>query len=138
MTIKVMYKSKKNNKKVALAIAEELGVQAESIDGARDVQADILFLGSAILGGNVAPAVERFAEGLDKDKVKTVVLFSSNGFGTDQFGPLKEKLAAKGVKVYDSVFSCKGSAFFFKNRGKPGKEELSAARQFAREAIGNI
>lgn len=47
--IRVMYKSRKNNKKVAQAMAEALGIEAESIDGAKDVKADLLFLGCAIL-----------------------------------------------------------------------------------------
>ena len=33
--IRVMYKSRKNNKKVAQAMAKALGVEAESIDGAQ-------------------------------------------------------------------------------------------------------
>ena len=47
-----MYKSRKNNKKVAQAMAEALGIEAESIDGAKDVKADLLFLGCAILAGD--------------------------------------------------------------------------------------
>ena len=48
--IRVMYKSRKNNKKVAQAMAKALGVEAESIDGAQEVKADLLFLGCAVLG----------------------------------------------------------------------------------------
>ena len=44
--IRVMYKSRKNNKKVAQAMAKALGVEAESIDGAQEVKADLLFLGA--------------------------------------------------------------------------------------------
>ena len=83
--IRVMYKSRKNNKKVAQAMAKALGVEAESIDGAQEVKADLLFLGCAVLGGNARPEMERFVEGLDSGSVSRVALFSSNGYGTDQF-----------------------------------------------------
>lgn len=133
--IRVMYKSRKNNKKVAQAMAKALGIEAESIDGARDVKADLLFLGCAILGGNARPEMEQFADGLDAGRVKKIVLFSSNGFGTDQFAALKERLKAKGIEVEDEVFSCQGSAFIFKNMGKPDKEDLEAAGKFALSMI---
>ena len=43
--IEVIYKSKKNNKKIAKAIADELQVDAKNIKQVQDVKADILFLG---------------------------------------------------------------------------------------------
>ncbi len=89
--IRVMYKSRKNNKKVAQAMAEALGIEAESIDGAKDVKADLLFLGCAILAGNIRPEMERFVEGLDSGSVSRVALFSSNGYGTDQFAALRKR-----------------------------------------------
>lgn len=137
--IRVFYKSKKNNKKVALAIAEEVGVTAESIESsgiqAAAVSADILFLGCAILGGNVPPEVDAFVEQLNKDNIQQIVLFSANGFGTDQFGPLREKLAAKGMNVAQEAFVCKGRGFVVINIGKPGAEELAAAKAFARKMM---
>ena len=129
--IRVMYKSRKNNKKVAQAMAKALGVEAESIDGAQEVKADLLFLGCAVLGGNARPEMERFVEGLDSGSVSRVALFSSNGYGTDQFAALREKLKAKGIEVEAGAFSCKGSAFIFKNMGKPAQEDLEAAKRFA-------
>ena len=41
--IEVIYKSKKNNKKIAKAIADELQVDAKNIKQVQDVKADILF-----------------------------------------------------------------------------------------------
>ena len=129
--IRVMYKSRKNNKKVAQAMAEALGIEAESIDGAKDVKADLLFLGCAILAGNIRTEMERFVEGLDSGSVSRVALFSSNGYGTDQFAALREKLKAKGIEVEDEAFSCKGSAFIFKNMGRLDQDDLEAAKRFA-------
>lgn len=112
-------------------MAKALGVEAESIDGAQEVKADLLFLGCAVLGGNARPEMERFVEGLDSGSVSRVALFSSNGYGTDQFAALREKLKAKGIEVEVGAFSCKGSAFIFKNIGKPDQEDLEAAKRFA-------
>lgn len=132
--IKVMYKSKKNNKKLAKAIGDQLQVTAIKIDQESDVRADILFLGCAILGDNVPVQITEFVERLDADKVKKVILFSANGFGTDQFAILKEQLKAKKILV-GPVFSCKGSAFIFKNWGRPNKTDLQLARDFAKKVV---
>ena len=75
--------------------------------------------------------MEQFVEGLDSGSVSRVALFSSNGYGTDQFAALREKLKAKGIEVEAGAFSCKGSAFIFKNMGKPDQEDLEAAKRFA-------
>lgn len=136
MKIQVVYKSKRNNKKLAEAIAQELHVKAQSIFGVTDVEADILFLGCAILGGNIPPEMEQFVEQLDASKVKQVALFTANGYGTDQYAPLKETLSAKGIAVAKEVFSCKGNAFIFINMGKPGREELQQAAEFAKRIAG--
>ena len=90
--IEVIYKSKKNNKKIAKAIADELQVDAKNIKQVQDVKADILFLGCPILGGNIPEQVTRFVAQLDANKVKKVILFSANGFGTDQFTNVKAQL----------------------------------------------
>ena len=73
--IEVIYKSKKNNKKIAKAIADELQVDAKNIKQVQDVKADILFLGCPILGGNIPEQVTRFVAQLDANKVKKVILF---------------------------------------------------------------
>ena len=128
--IEVIYKSKKNNKK----IADELQVDAKNIKQVQDVKADILFLGCPILGGNIPEQVTRFVAQLDANKVKKVILFSANGFGTDQFTNVKAQLKEKGI-IYGPVFSCKGSAFIFKNFGHPDKKDIQAAKKFAKEVL---
>ena len=100
--IEVIYKSKKNNKKIAKAIADELQVDAKNIKQVQDVKADILFLGCPILGGNIPEQVTRFVAQLDANKVKKVILFSANGFGTDQFTNVKAQLKEKGI-IYGPV-----------------------------------
>lgn len=134
MIIKVMYKSKKNNKKLAKAIAEQLQVKAESIKQNQSITADILFLGCPILGGNVPVPVMQFVEKLDAQKVKKVILFSANGYGTDQFAQLKEQIRNKGI-LLGPVFSCQGRAFIFMNRGRPNQHDLQNARAFAQKVL---
>ena len=116
--IEVIYKSKKNNKKIAKAIADELQVDAKNIKQVQDVKADILFLGCPILGGNIPEQVTRFVAQLDANKDKNV----------------KAQLKEKGI-IYGPVFSCKGSAFIFKNFGHPDKKDIQAAKKFAKEVL---
>ena len=111
--IEVIYKSKKNNKKIAKAIADELQVDAKNIKQVQDVKADILFLGCPILGGNIPEQVTRFVAQLDANKVKKVILFSANGFGTDQFTNVKAQLKEKGI-IYGPCFHVKEVLLFLK------------------------
>lgn len=133
--IQVVYKSRKNNKKLALAISDELKVPARPISKFDNKQTEVLFLGCAILGGTVSPKVEQFVETLDSSIVKKIVLFSANGFGTDQFKALKKKISEKGIEVSDDVFSCKGSAFIFKNMKHPNQDDIKAVKEFARKVV---
>ena len=70
----------------------------------KDVKADILFLGCPIIGGNIPEQVTRFVAQLDANKVKKVILFSANGFGTDQFTNVKAQLKEKGNNLWTGVF----------------------------------
>ena len=101
-------------------MAKALGVEAESIDGAQEVKADLLFLGCAVLGGNARPEMERFVEGLDSGSVSRVALFSSNGYGTDQFAALREKLKAKGIEVEDAGVFLQRKRIYIQKHGKAG------------------
>ena len=100
----------------------------------QDVKADILFLGCPILGGNIPEQVTRFVAQLDANKVKKVILFSANGFGTDQFTNVKAQLKEKGI-IYGPVFSCKGSAFILKTLDILIKRISRQLKKFAKEVL---
>ena len=75
MNIQVRYLSKSGNtKKVAEAIAEEVGIIAQSITEKDSKDIDILFLGGAIYWAGVDSELKKFILGLDKS-VKKVAIF---------------------------------------------------------------
>lgn len=136
MKYAVVYKSKRNNKKLAKAIGEAIGVTPQELakfDTNQEV--DVLFLGAGIYGGGVAPDVLSCIEKFKADKIKKVVLFSSNGFGTNQYQTVIEKLESLGITVEKDVYTCLGRAFFFKNHSHPNAEEVNGAATFARKYI---
>ena len=61
MKIAVRYYSKGGNtEKLADAIAEAVGVEAETVDRPLDERTDIVFLGSAVYANGIDESVKRF------------------------------------------------------------------------------
>jgi flavodoxin len=139
MTIKVFYCSKTGNtKKVAEAMAHELGCEAESIlSNSTPVSADLLFLGAAVYATynhEINPAVVKFIERLDPEKIGKVVLFCT-GFANTAVGIMKNHLVKKGIPVAENSFYCKGKLFIFFNFGHPDKADFENAKRFAKSMV---
>lgn len=135
MNIKVIYKSKKNTKKVAEAIAKDLKVEACSIDKVSGIdKTDILFLGCGIYAGNVPPQMNGFVDKINSDNVKKVVLFTTSGIGKNQTDNLVELLKSKKINVETEIFSGLGK-FLFKNRKQPDENTLNEAIAFAHNIV---
>jgi len=135
MKIRICYHSETGNtKKIAEAMAIELGVTAESVDtAAASIEADILFLGGAVYATcdhGLHPSVKSFIDGLDGEKIRRVALFRT-GFSDEAIALMSSLIKAKGIPVEAESFSCKGRFLFF-SFGHPGKGDLEAARAFAR------
>ena len=63
MNISVRYYTRTGNtEKLAVAIAESVGVQAKSVDVPLETKADILFLGCSYYAFDVDEAVKKFIE----------------------------------------------------------------------------
>ena len=70
MKIRVIYKSKKNTKKIAEAIGKQLGVKPEEITNTLQVkEADIIYLGCGIYAGDVPVEVKEFVMKLQGEKL---------------------------------------------------------------------
>lgn len=122
-----------NTRKVADAIAEELGIAVGDIRGTLPADARILFLGSGTYGGKPGDAMTAFV-GAGTFSGRKVALFgtSASAAGSERMlaalaGALKEKGA-----IVAGSWHCPGR-FLLVNRGRPGPEDLEHARTFARE-----
>ena len=134
MKVQIIYHSKKHTKKIAVAMGKALNITPQKLDVNGELQeADILFLGCGIYGGNVLPEVMQFAETLNPDKIKNIVLFSTSTKGEDQTTLLREKLISRGLHVDERVFAGKGSFVIFVNWNQPDKNEELRAAEFAKE-----
>ena len=135
----LFYSRSGNTRKVADAIAEELGAKAFDVKAASlDTKAKIVFLGSGRYGGLPGPEMVKFIEANDFKGMKVAV------FGTYWFSWLNNKreaeatttaLQKKGAAVLGS-YRCKGKFITLFNLGHPDKEDLDKAKKFAREMAG--
>lgn len=138
MNIKVVYQTKTGNtKKVAEAIADELGVKAQSIDSFEDFSADpvdLLFLGSGLYFENISKEVKAFIDMLDPKQINAAAVFSTSG-SANSFGIINmtKRLEKRGIAVSDRSFKCHGAAFGTMFPTHPDEEDLNAARQFAQD-----
>jgi len=125
-----------STKKVADAIAQELGVKAADVNGATlDPAAKVVFLGSGRYGGLPGKAMMEFMAANDFNGRKVAF------FGTCWFLRLNAKREAwgtteamekKGATVLGS-YHCRGKTFYVFNRGHPDRDEVDGAKKFARE-----
>lgn len=122
-----------NTRKVADAIAAELGITVGDPNDVLPADATVVFLGSGVYGGKPGDAMTKFI-GTGDFTGRRVALFATSG-GTAGAEKVIETMAAalteKGATVLGN-FHCRGK-FLFTNRGHPGAEDLENARKFARE-----
>ena len=129
----VYYSITGNTKKVAEAIAAELGVKAENVKVKRELAKDsFVFLGSGCYASRPGGKLRKFIARNDF-KGRQVALFGTSGSGEgDEVRVIAELLKPKGALIRGS-FYCKGKVWFLFNRGHPTDEELANAREFANE-----
>ncbi len=134
MKYQVVYFSKLGNtKKVAEAIASELGVMAENVKEAKLNDDALVFLGSGCYGSKPAKIMMKFIED-NKFKSRNVALFGTSGGGEGlEVKGMENILNNKGVNIKGKFF-CKGKAPFF-NRGRPSDQDLDEAKKFAKNMI---
>jgi flavodoxin len=133
MKFAVRYYTKTGNtKRLAEAVANELGVEALPISEGLNEQADILFLGNSYYAFTIDPEVRTFIAGLSKDKVGKIVNFGSAALLNSTYKKVKAEAAKVGIPVDEKEFHCKGE-FKALHKGRPNEDDLKAAREFARQ-----
>ncbi len=133
MKFAVRYYTKTGNtKRLAEAVANELGIEALPISEGLNEQADILFLGNSYYAFTIDPEVRSFIAGLSKDKVGKIVNFGSAALLNSTYKKVKAEAAKVGIPVDEKEFHCKGE-FKALHKGRPNEDDLKAAREFARQ-----
>ncbi len=125
-----------NTRRLAEAMADELGIEAELVAGVADVEGvRLLFLGSGVYGGRPARAVRRFLSGPVSFSGVKVALFGTYGGDPRHLDWMAECVQQRGGEVIGR-FSCKGRDWFTLGlvaRGHPNSTDLKAAGAFARQ-----
>jgi flavodoxin len=130
----IYYSMGGNTRKVAEAMAAELGTTAKDIKKAGGVADDaIIFLGSGCYGAVVVKDINDFIEKNQLQGRKTV-LFTTSAFGLGKEVELmKNQLKSKGLDIIES-FNCYGQWLGMK-RHHPDTGDLDKAREFARKLM---
>ena len=121
-----------NTKRLAEAVAKELGVEALPISEPVNEQVDGLFLGNSYYAFTIDPEVRRFIAALSKDKVGKIVNFGSAALLNSTYKKVKAEADKVGIPMDEKEFHCKGE-FKGLHRGRPDEADLAAAVEFARQ-----
>lgn len=133
MTYAVRYYTKTGNtKRLAEAVAKELGVEAKPISEPITEAVDYLFLGNSYYAFNIDPEVKNFVASLDKSKVGKIVNFGSAAMLNSTYKKVKEVADKAGVAMDDKEFHCKGE-FKGIHKGRPNAEDIAAAVEFVKQ-----
>jgi len=132
MTYAVRYYTKTGNtKKLAEAVAKELGVLALPISTPVTEKVDMLFLGNSYYAFSIDPAVKEFIRSLDKEKVGMIVNFGSAAMLNSTYKKVKAQADKAGIPMMEKEFHCKGE-FKGIHKGRPDESDLKAAAEFAK------
>ncbi len=125
-----------NTRKLADAIAGELGVAVGDLGAPLPGEVKTLFLGSGTYGGKPGEAMVKFISSNDFSG-RRLALFGTSGGpkgAKKMIDAMAEDLTKKGAAILGS-YHCRGK-FLFTNRGHPDTEDLENAQKFAREMLG--
>ena len=119
-----------NTKRLAEAIANELGVEALPLTSPITEPVDILFLGNSYYAFSIDPEVRSFVASLSKDKVRKIVNFGSAALLNSTYKKVKAEAEKVGIPMDEREFHCKGE-FKMLHKGKPDAADMRAAAEFA-------
>ena len=133
MRFAVRYYTKTGNtKRLAEAIAKELGVEALPISEPVNEQVDFLFMGNSYYAFDIDPEVKKFVSSLDKDKVGKTVNFGSAAMLNSTYKKVKAVAEKAGIAMDEKEFHCKGE-FKGIHKGRPNENDLKDAAEFAKQ-----
>lgn len=135
MTIAIRYYSKfGHTKQMAEAIEDLVGAKAATVAEPLNEPVDTLIIGAGVFLGKVNGAVMDFINTLTSDKVKCVILFGSCAIIGSPVPQMRKALEARGIKVCDQSFTCKGSMGPI-HSGHPDQKDLSDFNRFIKTTM---
>ncbi|MCM1467683.1 MAG: hypothetical protein NC086_05995 [Alistipes sp.] len=135
MKVAVRYYTRSGNtKKLAEAIADAVGVRAETTEKALTEDVDILFLCSSVYAYGVDESVKKFISGIHVN-VGKVVNVSTAALIKSTYKQVEKLLKEKGIFHAEEEFYCKGS-FGPMHKGKPDEKDCRDAAEFAKRIVG--
>ena len=136
MKAAVRYYTRSGNvKKLADAVADELGVESLDVSAGLDERVDVLFLGSSVYGTNVDEAVKKFLAEVDPDKIGKIVNISTAAIISSTYDRVKKLAEERGISMSHHEFHCRGR-FLMMHKNHPDEADLAAVRVFARKVMG--
>ena len=134
MTIAVRYWSRGGNtKKLAEAIADAVGVKAETVERPLADKTDIVFLGSAVYAAGVDEEIKRFLQ-KNRENIGVLYNFSNAALAPSTYKQVSALAKKYGIQISDREYHCRGS-FALLHRGHPDEGDLVRARAFAKLAV---
>ena len=121
-----------NTKRLAEAIAEELGIEALPLSAPITEAVDILFLGNSYYAFTIDPEVRSFIASLSKDKVGKIVNFGSAALLNSTWKKVKAEAEKVGIPMDEKEFHCKGE-FKGLHKGRPNEDDIKAAVEFVKQ-----
>ncbi|MCL2751676.1 MAG: GNAT family N-acetyltransferase [Firmicutes bacterium] len=136
MNITVLYRSiTGHSKKIARAVAAELGVEARDVKAKPGIRgADLAFIVGGLYSGRSLPEMTAYLQTLTPDNVKKAVLITSSVSDKTGQDEARRILTANGVEVASAEYRCGGNFLFIK-MGHPNKREIAEAVAFAKGFI---
>jgi len=133
MTYAVRYYTKTGNtKRLAEAMAKELGVEALPISEPVNEAVDYLFLGNSYYAFNIDPEVKEFVASLDKEKIGKLVNFGSAALLNSTYKKVKAVADKVGIPMDEKEFHCRGE-FKGIHKGRPNENDIKDAVQFVKQ-----
>lgn len=125
-----------NTKKLAEAIAAELGTTAKDLSAPLTEKTDILFLCSSVYWAGADSSVKKYIKD-NADKIGTLVNVSTAAMIESTYSQVRKVCEQAGVTISDKEFHCRGK-FAVMHSGRPNDADLQAARSFARKVTGEV
>ena len=122
-----------NTKKLAQAIAGELGIPAEEISVPLEERVDVLFLCNSVYWAGADRRVKEFVKD-NTASIGTVVNVSSAALIESTYAQMKKLCSEAGVQLSEQEFHCRGS-FKGLHSGRPNEDDLNRLRQLVRTII---
>ncbi|MBR6288297.1 MAG: hypothetical protein IKR19_03110 [Acholeplasmatales bacterium] len=123
-----------STRKLAEAIAEELGIIAYDVNEPLIDPVDVLFLGGAVYKNDLDIEFRTFIETLDAGLIKEAVVFSISSGKRMPYDVIKAILDEMGIQLNPKTYFCKGKTLFG-NGGHPDIDDLKAVKIFARGIV---